>query len=123
VNIDPGEATFGEIALRVERWSARQGIDRKHLTLSAEWDPIIDQAVLRLVRRVATLDGPQVQRYPATWWDALKADEVRRSPIMRWWVRRHPIAYREIRTVAFLPNCPIPEDYKRDAGYYLSGVD
>jgi hypothetical protein len=97
----------------MEQVAAQYAIPRSQLRLMAsESDFVIDEIVLRLVRSVVTVPGIEQVRVPATWWDALKEAETRRSPIMRWWVARRPIKYRVWRALEVLPNFPELDKYR-----------
>ena len=104
--------TIGTVDLRVEKIAAQYAIPRRMLTLSADEDMMLDQVIYRLVREVVALPGKEEVRAPVSWWDHLKESEVRRSPIMRWWVERHPIHYRTWRAMEMLPRFPELDRYR-----------
>lgn len=106
--------TIGYMDLRIEKVAAQVGIDRRTLTLARNDDMIADTVIYQLVRKVATVPGVEQITVPATWWEALKEAEVRRSPIMRWWVRRRPIRHRTYRALEVLPNFPELDRYRGD---------
>ena len=101
-----------DIILRVEQIAAQAGISHEALRLSESLDVLTNQMIYELVRHVATVPGVEQVRAPLTWWDALKEAEVRRSPIMRWWVRNHPVEYRTWRALEVLPHFPELDKYR-----------
>ena len=108
-----GEHSIRTIDVELRRYAAEYGISEEMLSASVERDDIFGMVMVRLVRQVAALKADDALVLPATWVDALKADEVRRSPIMRWIVRRWPIRYRTYRAIEYLPNLPVAVDKYR----------
>lgn len=106
------DARIETIQLQVERVAAQYAIPRQALTLSVVEDHLFEGVVLRLVRMVAVLPGAESLRLPATWWDGLKLAEQHRSPMMRWWLRRHPVQWRVWRALEHIPNIPELDRYR-----------
>ena len=106
------DVDFAMVQLTVEKYAAQTGISPDTLTFAVERDHLLDMVVARLVRRVATLPADDTLQVPATWVDALRLAEHRRSPIMRWLNRRWPIRYKTYRAVEALPNVPLPDKYR-----------
>jgi hypothetical protein len=98
---------FTTVDVELRKYAAQYGISEEMLSLSAERDEIMGMTVVRLVRHVAAIKADDALVLPATWVDAMKAAEVKRSPIMRWIVRRWPIQYRTYRAIEYLPNLSV----------------
>jgi hypothetical protein len=98
--------------LRIEQIAAQYGISRRALTLTQSEDFMRDEVLLRLVRLVATVPGDESITVPASWVDGMKEAEAKRSPIMRWWIARHPVRYRTFHAMEVLPNFPELDRYR-----------
>jgi len=120
--MDPDVLDAAEEGLwaRVVRYAAEQRVDYGNLTLTASFDRLADGIAYRLVRDVAQLPNIRFIEVPATWWDALKFAEAERSPIMRWWLKDHPVRWQQIRVDLILPHMPLPADYLEHPVFYLS---
>ena len=96
--------TISTLTLQLEKFAAQYAIAPEMLTLTRDSDDIMGMTVIRLVRMVATLPAKERISVPDGWVQALKEAEVKRSPIMRWLVRRWPIRYRTYEARAYLPD-------------------
>ena len=100
-------AEWGELTLRLERYVAQYGMSRQALTVSVDQDALLDMVAVRLVRKVAVIDGQKTIVVPVSWVDALKDAERDRSPIMRWIIRRWPPRHHVYQAFEALPNFPV----------------